>query len=72
MLKLFSLETGKEIREGDQVEDFRGDMMEFSSIITGKADYGKVLLRRVDKGDPNKGQKSIFFPSVINAEVRDV
>lgn len=60
-MKLISKETGKEIKLGDTVNDFRGDQLVVTTIYPpGTSQGGK-------NGRVGTDNNRIFYASVINA-----
>jgi len=66
-MKLIHTETGKEIRLGDRVQDFRGDYLTIQSFEKGRTaeSTGRVYVRS------DEGWEQGFYPSVINAKIVD-
>lgn len=57
--------AGDAVEVGDEVRDFRGDLVKVLSITEP---HKPSSTGRVYAEDSNKGFKSEFFPGVINAE----
>ena len=67
--KLVDADTGAELRIGDKVKSFRGDLMEIlgysdERMKTNPASTGRVFLRRL-----YDDWEQEYFPSVINAKL---
>jgi hypothetical protein len=65
-MRLFENNTGRELKEGDQVTTFRDEKVELAAIYEPETSAGgrggRIKL---------KGQPGLYFPSVIGATFRD-
>jgi hypothetical protein len=66
--KLIDNDTGKEIKKGDTVTDFRGDKWIVQGWIEPlhSGSTGRVYLKMIG---PGGNWEQEFFPSVVNAQI---
>lgn len=67
--KLLVREDGQEVKVGDQLLNFRDEMVE---VVIPLTHTDKVYVKFVDRGHPQHGQKREFYPSVIKCRIEEV
>ncbi len=75
MLQAFDVKTGKLVKVGDKVKDFRGDVHYFAGCARARDEYrsGKVYVSNTKKGvkQASQGFGVAYYDSVFNLVVRE-